>query len=40
MQYENIVLQGKIRAKDEQIDALQRRYVNHVKDPGKYNIAT
>ena len=30
IQYENVGLQGEIRAKDQQIAALQRRYVGHL----------
>ena len=37
-QYGNVGLQGEIRAKDQQIAALQRHYVDHVKYLGKDNI--
>ena len=36
-EYENIGLQGKIRAKDQQIAALQRRYVGYLSDEDKNN---
>ena len=36
-QYENVGLQGKIRAKDQQIAALQRRYVDYLSDEDKNN---
>ena len=35
--YENAGLQGEIRAKDQQIAALQRRYVSHLSDADKNN---
>ena len=38
IQYENIGLQCEIRAKDQQIAAWQRRYVDHARDPDKDNI--
>ena len=37
IQYENVGLQGKIRAKDQQIAALQRRYVGYLSDEDKNN---
>ena len=37
IQYENVGLQGKIRAKDQQIAALQRRYVDYLSDEDKNN---
>ena len=36
-QYENVGLQGEIRAKDQQITALQRRYVGYLSDEDKNN---
>ena len=36
-EYENVGLQGKIRAKDQQIAALQRRYVGYLSDEDKNN---
>ena len=36
-QYENVGLQGQIRAKDQQIAALQRRYVGYLSDEDKNN---
>ena len=45
VQYENVGLQGEIRAKDLQIDRcetriteLRKRRVDHTRDPGKDNI--
>ena len=35
--YENVSLQGEIRAKDHQIGVLQRRYVGHLSDEDKNN---
>ena len=35
--YENVGLQGAIRVKDEQIAALQRRYVGYLSDEDKNN---
>ena len=35
--YENVGLQGEIRAKDQQIAALQRRYVGYLSDEDKIN---
>ena len=35
--YENLGLQGEIRAKDQQIAALQRRYVGYLSDEDKNN---
>ena len=35
--YENVGLQGKIREKDQQIAALQRRYVGYLSDEDKNN---
>ena len=37
IQYENVGLQGKIRAKDQQIAALQRRYVGYLANEDKNN---
>ena len=36
-EYENVGLQGEIRAKDQQIAALQRRYVGYLSDEDKNN---
>ena len=36
-EYENVGLQGEIRAKDQQIVALQRRYVGYLSDEDKNN---
>ena len=36
-EYENVGLQDKIRTKDQQIDALQRRYVGYLSDEDKNN---
>ena len=36
-EYEKVGLQGKIRAKDQQIAALQRRYVGYLSDEDKNN---
>ena len=36
-EYENVGLQGEIRAKDQQIAALQRRYVGYLSDEDKTN---
>ena len=36
-QYENVSLQGQIRAKDQQIAALQRRYVGYLPNEDKSN---
>ena len=35
--YENVGLKGEIRAKDQQIAALQRRYVGYLSDEDKNN---
>ena len=35
--YENVGLQGEIRAKDQQIAALQRRYVSYLSEENKNN---
>ena len=35
--YENLGLQGEIRARDQQIAALQRRYVGYLSDEDKNN---
>ena len=35
--YENVGLQGEIKAKDQQIAALQRRYVGYLSDEDKNN---
>ena len=37
IQYESIGLQGKIRAKDQQMVALQRHYVGYLSDEDKNN---
>ena len=37
IQYENVGLQGKIRVKDQQIAALQRRYVGYLANEEKNN---
>ena len=37
IQYENVDLQGKIRAKDQEIAALQRRYVDYLANEDKNN---
>ena len=37
IQYENVGLQGKIRAKDQQIATLQRRYVGYLSKEDKNN---
>ena len=37
IQYEKVGLQGKIRAKDQQIATLQRRYVGYLSDEDKNN---
>ena len=37
IQYENVGLQGKIRVKDQQIAALQRRYVGYLANEDKNN---
>ena len=36
-EYENVGLQGEIRAKDQQIDVWQRRYVGHLSEEDKNN---
>ena len=36
-EYENLGLQGEIRAKDQQIVAMQRRYVGYLSDEDKNN---
>ena len=36
-EYENVGLQGEIRAKDKQIAALQKRYVGYFSDEDKNN---
>ena len=36
-EYENVGLQGEIRAKDQQIVALQRRYLGYLSDEDKNN---
>ena len=36
-EYEKVGLRGKIRAKDQQIAALQRRYVGYLSDEDKNN---
>ena len=36
-EYENLGLQGEIRAKDKQIAALQRRYAGYLSDEDKKN---
>ena len=36
-EYENVGLQGEIRVKDQQIAALQRRYVGYLSDEDKNN---
>ena len=36
-EYENVDLQGEIRAKDQQIAVLQRRYVGYLSDKDKNN---
>ena len=38
IQYENVGLQGEIRAKNQQIDHLMTRYVEYARDPGKDNV--
>ena len=38
IQYENVGLQGKIRAKNQQIAALQERYVGHLSNEDKNNV--
>ena len=37
IQYENVGLQGEIRAKDQHIAALQRRYVGYLSNEDKNN---
>ena len=37
IQHENVDLQGKIRAKDQEIAALQRRYVDYLANEDKNN---
>ena len=37
IQYENVSLQGEIRAKDQQIAILQRRYVGYLLNEDKNN---
>ena len=37
IQYQNVGLQGEIRAKDQQIATLQRRYVGYLSDEDKSN---
>ena len=37
IQYENVGLQGEIRAKDQQISTLQRRYVSYLANEDKNN---
>ena len=37
LEYEKVDLQGEIRAKDQQIGALPRRYVSHLSDEDKGN---
>ena len=37
IQYESVGLQGQIRAKDQQIATLERRYVGYLSDEDKNN---